>query len=161
MEDVINIEITDIISEEDIKETIAKVRSLLTALIAPNHAELSEEEKDVLEKTALAYCYGAISTDIKDLEIFHPSNARLLFAYGSSIPEAAKKVAEKLSSAFPKNRHFSNGLVIFYFDENTKIVQTENAMRSFCSFFDDDYMLLWNIKSTKPGEKSFISIICE
>ena len=147
--------------EEPILFSEEEIRSRFTALIAPNHAELSEEEKDVLEKTALAYCYGAISTDIKDLEIFHPSNARLLFAYGSSIPEAAKKVAEKLSSAFPKNRHFSNGLVIFYFDENTKIVQTENAMRSFCSFFDDDYMLLWNIKSPKPREKSFISIICE
>ena len=139
-----------------------EIRSRFTALIAPNHAELSEEEKDVLDKTALAYCDGAVSTDIKDLENWHPSNARFFFAYGSSIQEAAKNLAEKFSSAFPKNHHFSNGLVIFYFDENENgFAQTENAMRSFRSFFEDDYMLLWNIKSPKPGEKPFISIICE
>lgn len=147
--------------EEPILFSEEEIRSRFTALIAPNHAGLSEEEKDVLDKTALAYCDGAVSTDIKDLEIFHPSNARFLFVYGSSIQEAAKNLAEKLSSAFPKNHHFSNGLVIFYFDENTEVVQTEKAMRSFCSFFEDDYTLLWNIKSPKPGEKSFISIICE
>lgn len=148
--------------EEPILFSEEEIRSRFTAPIAPNHAELSEEEKDVFDKTVLAYCGGVISTDIKDLENFHPSNARFLFAYGSSIPEAAKNLAEKLSSAFPKNHHFSNGLVIFYFDENENwVAQIENAMRSFWSFFDDDYMLPWNIKSPKPGEKSFISIICE
>ena len=139
-----------------------EIRSRFTALLAPNHAGLSEEEKDVFDKTALAYCGGVVGTDLKYLEDFHPSNARFLFAYGSSIPEAAKNLAEKLSSAFPKNHHFSNGLVIFYFDENENwFAPIENALRSFWSFFEDDYMLLLNIKSPKPGEKSFISIICE
>ena len=71
MEDGINIKITDIISEE---------------------------ENDLLDKTAISYCEGIPNTDTNDLKDYlHLSKAEFLFAFGE-IEGATKSLTVQLES---------------------------------------------------------------
>ena len=148
------------LSEEYKKEIRDEILSLLTSSLKKDCTEFSEEERDVLEKTAVSYCEGIPNTDANDLkELLQFSKANFLCAYGE-IEEATKTLTERLEATSKRNHLFTKGLITFYSKED-EIQKIEKSLQSFRAFFSENAKILWKLKSPENNDDAFILIIAQ